>query len=264
MLKIALATDLTPEEEPALRVAAGLALASGARLFTVHAALAADEPKVSAPVASLAERWGHPIDHVPMMHSCCDDVVDTVLDALGLIEPRLVVAATHGRSAWMQLLAGSVAEGIARNADAPTLLVPIGVEQRLVEESTGRVSLARVLIAAGDPESVDAALAATEWLAQLVGARDVDTVLVHVEDGTPSLPTPTAPPSLRLSSRSVPGTLVGSLAKLADELDASLVVMPTRGHDALGDALAGSHTEQVLRALRRPLLSVPLRRSTAS
>jgi nucleotide-binding universal stress UspA family protein len=34
--------------------------------------------------------------------------------------------------------------------------------------------------------------------------------------------------------------------------------MPTRGHDGLGDALLGSHTEHVIREARCPVLSVPI------
>ncbi len=258
MITIAIATDLTAEEEPAWLVAAGLAAAAGARLFTVHAATAGDEPRVSPQVTSLAERWGRAIDHVPMMHACCDDVVDTVLDALDLIQPRLVVAATHGRSAWLQLLAGSVSEGIARNTTVPTLFIPIGARQRLVDPSDGRVSFARVLIPAGDAPSAAAAIRATDWLAQLVGAADVEVVVLHVEDGTPIPELPSAP-SLRVTTRSTAGPLVERVAAHAEEMDATLVVMSTRGHDGIGDALTGSHTEQALRAVRCPLLSVPLR-----
>jgi nucleotide-binding universal stress UspA family protein len=43
----------------------------------------------------------------------------------------------------------------------------------------------------------------------------------------------------------------------ANAIDASAVVMVTRGHDGLSDVLLGSHTERVLHRCRRPVLWVP-------
>ena len=50
--------------------------------------------------------------------------------------------------------------------------------------------------------------------------------------------------------------LEAALAKEAEGV--SLVVMATRGHDSVGDVIAGSHTERVLRSSRCPVLSVPV------
>jgi nucleotide-binding universal stress UspA family protein len=38
--------------------------------------------------------------------------------------------------------------------------------------------------------------------------------------------------------------------------EASLIVMPTHGHDGIGDVLGGSHTERVIREADRPVLAV--------
>jgi nucleotide-binding universal stress UspA family protein len=38
---------------------------------------------------------------------------------------NLVVVGTHGRRGWRRLVMGSVAEGVARSADRPVLLVPL-------------------------------------------------------------------------------------------------------------------------------------------
>jgi len=54
------------------------------------------------------------------------------------------------------------------------------------------------------------------------------------------------------------GSLESAIELAASELDASLLVMATRGHDGIKDALVGSHTERVLRAARRPILIVPM------
>jgi nucleotide-binding universal stress UspA family protein len=59
-------------------------------------------------------------------------------------------------------------------------------------------------------------------------------------------------------ARSGGGALETAIEKAASDLDVSLVVMATRGHDGLKDALLGSNTERVLRAAGRPMLIVPL------
>ena len=51
--------------------------------------------------------------------------------------------------------------------------------------------------------------------------------------------------------------MAAGIIDTADELDAELIVMATRGHDSLLDALRGSTTEQVLRNSGRAVLAVP-------
>jgi nucleotide-binding universal stress UspA family protein len=43
----------------------------------------------------------------------------------------------------------------------------------------------------------------------------------------------------------------------AAALQPELIVMVTRGHDALADVALSSHTERVLHSARKPLLWVP-------
>lgn len=257
-IALATATSTQPgaEEGRVLAAAAALAARGGARLVTIHAT-AGDEPGfVSPKVSDLAERWGRAIEHVPMIHQCCDDVTDTILDALKRVEPSLVVAGTHGRSGFAQLFLGSVAEGIARNVTVPTLIVPL-VGRDLVDERTGTIDLRRLLVPAGDRAAAEAGLRAADWLVRLAGATGVEVVLLHVEDGTP-MPEVSVPPGLVVTRRTVPGPLEAAIVSATSEVDACAVVMATRGHDGLLDAAIGSHTERVLRQVRCPVLSVPL------
>lgn len=258
MTTIALTTDLSVEEGRALMTAAALAAQSGARLVSVHASLGDEGGFVSPNVLDLARAWGRAIEHVPMIHRCCDDVTNTVLDALRRIEPSLVVAGTHGRSGWLQLFAGSVAEGVARNVEVPTLLVPLE-GRALVDASSGVLRFERVLVPVGDAEAARQALQATAWLMRMAGLEQLDVVLAHVEDGTPFVEVGPVPEGLRTERRALAGSIESSIAALATEMDASLVVMATRGHDGLLDAIAGTHTERVVRQVSCPVLSVPIR-----
>lgn len=263
MSTIALATASggdSLDEARALSAAAALAMKSGARLVTVHATAGEEPGFVSPLVGELAQRWGSPIEHFPMIHSCCDDVTDTVLDALRRIGPSLVVAGTHGRSGWLQLFQSSVAEGIARNVEVPTLMVPLAGRD-LVDGRTGVIDLRRILVPAGDPVAARAGLQAAAWLAKMAGASEVEVVMLHVEDGTPVPDAGTPPPGLSVVRRSVPGPLEAAIVSVAREVDACVLVMATRGHDGLRDATLGSHTERVLREVQCPVLSVPIPRA---
>lgn len=254
---IAFIADLTADEEVALTTAVALAHASGARLVTVHATTGAPPTSDQLTRAdAVASRWALAIAHEPMVHSCCDDVTDTLLDALRRVAPTLVVSGTHGRSGFAQLLAGSVAEGVARNVKVPTLIVPLH-GPGLADAKTGALGLRSIIVPAGDAEAAAAGLRAAAWLARLMGAQGVEIVLAHVDDGT-AAPALDVPEGVKVSIRTVKGRLDEALAELTRELDACALVMATRGHDGVLDALGGSRTERVLRQVACPVLSVPI------
>ena len=253
-------TTHAADDEPALLAAASLASSSGARLVSLHATADATlAERSTARVAALEARWQRTIQHTPTTHVCCDDTTDTLLDALRRLSPALVVSGTHGKSGWLQLFSGSVAEGIARNVQSPTLIVP-DVSRSFVDEATGTSDLRRVLVPAGDPEAMHAGIRAAEALTRFARVAEVELVLLHVEDGrpAPAPPPESVPASWRVVARTVNGPLEDAILEAATTLEACVVVMPTRGHDGLLDVFAGSHTERVVRRSRCPVLSVPL------
>ena len=239
MTRIVHTTDLSGDDDAAFLHACALAAASGARLITIHGNAAAAEASRLPDAAPLAARWGRTIGHDRICHECCDDVADTVVDAVRRVEPALVVAGTHARHGLAALLAGSVAEAVARNVDVPTLIVP-NRGRGFVDAATGAIDLARVIVAAGDPEEAARGLAAARELARLAGRPDADLVPIHVDDR---------------------GVAAAILAE-ARERDACVIVMATHGHDGVADALLGSTTEHVVRDAACPVLSVPMPRAT--
>jgi nucleotide-binding universal stress UspA family protein len=173
------------------------------------------------------------------------------------VTPDLVVAGTHQRGSFSQLLSGSVAESVACNVTVPTLVVPL--EGRgLADEATGTLDLRRIIVPAGDVEATRLGLVAADWLVRRTRSPRAEVIVLHVEDGTPMPSLDTVPEGLRLSRQSLKGSLEVEIERAASELEACLVVMATRGHDGVLDALVGSHTERVLRAVRCPVLVVPV------
>ena len=249
-MMIAHGTDLTGDDAAAFVHASALAAASAARLVTVHGNAAPGTVSQLPDASELARRWARPIDHVRICHECCDDVEDTVIDAIQKLNPDLVVLGTHARHGLRALLHASVGEAIARNLTVPTLIVP-NHSRGFVDAATGAIDLHRILIPAGDAAQARRGLAAARNLLALVGAPDAALEIVHVGADDPEL-AELGVPVTRASS-----DVDSAIVYVAKERRACLIVMPTRGHDSVGDVLLGSHTEHVIRDAECPVLAVP-------
>ncbi|MDO6562468.1 universal stress protein [Amphritea sp. 1_MG-2023] len=61
-----------------------------------------------------------------------------------------------------------------------------------------------------------------------------------------------------LTSRVEEGTPWKTILRVADEIDADVIVMGTRTHSAMGQFLLGSTANKVMQSSKRPVLIVPL------
>jgi nucleotide-binding universal stress UspA family protein len=264
---IAHATDLHPDGGVAMAHGVALARSAHSPLVSYHAAsadVARARPMPEA--AELLRRWGldeGDVAHTRVQHSCCEDPVDTLLDAIGDTRPGLMVVGTHRTTGLARALHSSVAESLARNIDAPTLFVPIG-QRGFVDEATGALGLRRVLIPAGSQEHAERALDVLAPLLERVGCDAVElVVLVASSRPTQDPPLPglsftTPRPGWSLTQVARQGPVGRMICEVAEELDVDLVAMATHGHDSLWDVLRGSHTEQVVHAAGCPVLSIPM------
>lgn len=256
---IAHLTDLSGNDEVAFLHAVALAAGSGARLASVHACVG-PRPERELPDASeVLARWSRNVtlEHERIEHECCDDVVDTLLDAIEHLQPDLVVAATHSRSWLGRLLSGSVAEGVARNLRMPTLLIPLE-GSCFADDTNGQVALKRVLVPVGDLAEAERGVRAAVDFVRLCGASRVELVLMHAGDGpVPSVSSVDS--QFSIVSRAYAASIADAVRGAVAELDPDLVVMGTHGHDTLDDVILGSQTERVLHSATRPMLWVPLR-----
>ena len=86
------------------------------------AALQATQKVVDSCVAAAKDAGliatGHVIEAAP---------VDAIINIADKVNADVIVMASHGRSGFARLVLGSVAEGVARRARIPVLLVPSGL-----------------------------------------------------------------------------------------------------------------------------------------
>jgi nucleotide-binding universal stress UspA family protein len=169
----------------------------------------------------------------------------------------LVVLATHQRDGGFGWFKRKVAEPIARGAAEPTLFVPYD-RKGFLNGTSGVVSLRKVLVpVASDPPPVKA-LALFAKLAAAMGQSQGVLTLLHVGDDTsrPAVDTPTIP-GWTVEQVVRQGEVVDTIVETATATQSDLLVMATKGHEGFLDALRGSNTEQVLRAVPCPVLAVP-------
>ena len=234
--------------------ALGLALASHARLVSVHAG---NEPDVEARLFGADEilrAWSHAgtVVHDKLVHTCCDDPVDTTLDVLRRLQPDLVVVGTHARTGVARWMMASRAEALAENLPSPTLVVPIGARPFV---DRGELRLRRVLVPAGDAASTKAACEALTRLLSNVSLPPGEVMLLKVGTSAVELPELPLPEGWLCRVKRVEGPVAEAITEAAQ--DADLVVMATRGQDSFFDALVGTHTERVFHASPCPVLAVP-------
>ncbi|MEX1362075.1 MAG: universal stress protein [Nannocystaceae bacterium] len=261
MTTIVLTTDLLDHDHAAFEHSVGLALGSGASLVALHANGSPQDATRMPDAQAVLRRWDRPagsLHYQTQVHSCCDDVIDTVLDGLRRLEPDLVVATTHDRGILARTFGGSGAESIAHNVTAPVLLFPPEIDRGFVAPADGASSLRSIVVPAGDAEAARAGLLRAGWIAELLDASEVEVLLLCVGDHDP-IPDFDLEVDARLKVRKqVVDADDVCTAIVEHSRDASLVVMATRGHDSLGDVLRGSRTDRVLHRVGCPVLSVKI------
>ncbi|MBX3248361.1 MAG: universal stress protein [Myxococcales bacterium] len=234
--------------------ALALATTSGARVVSVHAGTEPDAAERILGADEVLRAWGvsRPVQHEKLVHECCDDPVDTTLDALRRLGPDLVVVGTHARHGIARWMMASRAEAIAENLPMPTLVIPTGARS-FVREGMPRIE--RVVVPAGDARSAKAACEALSRLLISATAPTGEVVLVQVGEVPPVEGLP-LPPGWTCRTEHSSGSVPDAIAEAAESAD--LIVMATHGQDSLLDALVGTRTERVFHAAPCPVLAVPL------
>lgn len=251
-------TDLLPESDVAFTHAVALAAHAGGELIALHA-----NPKGDARAPKperLLQQWGvkEHLRYRFVVHSCCDDPVDTALDALRTTPADLLVVGTHQRHGLERVLKDSFSESLAIETSIPTLFVPIG-EPGMVDARSGAITIRRVLIPVGGGLDLSRAVEHAARLAEVSGDPNVEFYVLHIgRDPFPHVDIPQSEPGWQVHEVSRDGDLHTEIVNACRELSIDLVVMATQGHSSVLDFFRGSNTERVIRSVALPVLSVPV------
>jgi nucleotide-binding universal stress UspA family protein len=264
-------SDFTPSDDAAFIHALRIALAAKAKLQLLHVNDPNEHVRWSEfpRVRSVLSRWGMltPGDPPEMVaklglevvkvqragHDPCQKINEFIAEH----RPELVVLATHQRRGLNWLLHDSLAESIAREAPSLTLFVPRN-SLGFVERKSGELRLRNVLIPIDKSPNPQIAVDAAALLARTLACEEVHFILLHAgpDAACPAVEVPTGP-GWSSEVRTWEGDVVDHILLSARVDEADLIVMATRGHHGLVDALRGSTTERVVHGADVPVLAVP-------
>jgi nucleotide-binding universal stress UspA family protein len=195
---------------------------------------------------------------------------EAIMNKIEELRPDLIVMGTHGRTGVSKLLMGSVAEKILRHA--PCNVMTLRADSSIAGEENG---FGRVLVPVDFSDYSQRALRVAR---QLIAEAGGTLHLVHVVEPSHS-PFRTGEPTSRLLEdptlaskykvaldsmlgmspggiRVTEGHVAAQILVVRDSLDASLVVMGTRGLSGLKHFVLGSVTEKMVRFCEVPVLVV--------
>lgn len=205
---------------------------------------------------------------------CEGQTADSVLEHARSLSADLIVMGSHGRSGFERFVLGSVTEKVLRNAPCPVLTVP----PRAV--TTAKVPFRRILCAVDFSEPSLAALQAAFSMAEEADARlivlhvvdwpDDESIVVTASGDNDLLAQVEKQAAQRLESFitdesrvwSRPETKVSigkayrEILSTAVDMTADVIVIGVHGRHALGLALFGSTTNQVVRRAACPVLTI--------
>lgn len=258
-------TDFSDRDQAAFSAACDLALKAGARLLVLHV----QDPRYPAQSKAtrkdpnveftryVPEDLGVNFDHVVKV----GDPAEQILNVAEQENVNIIVLGTHGRSGLSRAFAGSVAEKVLRNADAPVMTVRDSVT------SLNRHDTPRVLV------PVDFSVygyAAMDYATKLALAIGAEISIVHVDESdtavadqfSNSLPEwndyarniwgqlKTFAPSsekVNVTHKLLKGDAATAISDYANGHNFDFIVLGTHGRSGLGRAIMGSVAESVVR-----------------
>jgi nucleotide-binding universal stress UspA family protein len=166
----------------------------------------------------------------------------------------LMVVGTVRHNHHGGILGSSLAAYLANYFRHTTLFFPEGARP-FIDEATGSVALRRIVMPVENAEFYRHAAEYIKGLAALFPDTSMEVITLHAGTSFPAIETIEIP--LVTWRQELRGELVvPAICALADQVRADLVVMATNGRNTISQKLIGSNTEQVLRTVSCPVLSV--------
>jgi nucleotide-binding universal stress UspA family protein len=264
MLKRILApTDGSPDAERANRLAALIARAHDAELvlvFMINQPPLALGQSLGSPVESTAESYLSEAEEEMTLTGLNvrvrmerGDSAHVLLECERAEQPDMVVMATHGRTGWVRLALGSVADRLVREGSAPVLLVRRSTEPPKVLSSAivmldGSGFGERALAVAG--ELAGKPLQSITLLRAVGREEDRQTAEGYLKEASGQLPRDgvTITTTVEVGD---PRQIVEQAANAYD-----LVILATHGRGGLDRWRHGSVADHVVSFVERPILLV--------
>ncbi len=288
---IVVAVDFSAPARAATERAAALARRGGATLHLVHSvrlpmAAMSHEFAIPAPdweairdaaqkevEAIAADLVGRGLDATSEVSR--EEPVDAILAAAAQHDADVIVMGSHGHTGLRHMMLGSVAERTLRMATTPVLVVK-------EDEAGAADDIRRIVLATDFSPHADAAAELAVAFAKWLGASvDICHVQATPQAAWVSIEPP--PPNEwvealhRNAAERIQGVLAAfrdagvearthlvddtpsvAIPALAEECDADLIIMGTRGHSGLKHVLLGSVAERTVRMATCSVLTTPL------
>jgi nucleotide-binding universal stress UspA family protein len=202
------------------------------------------------------DRWAEALDlQVSSMSIAARNARTGILEFLDSRPCDLVVLATYGHKAPTHWRDVSVPRSVLRRGRMMSLFLRERAKG-FVDADTGALALTRILVPIDGALNCRPALRRIERMVKLV-ASPASIQLLHVGERAPELTDERGKP-LDLPILVRQGRVVDSILKVAGDLKADVIAMPTAGRHGLIDAVRGSTSARVLDDGRFPLLAVPV------
>ena len=193
-----------------------------------------------------------------------ETIIESVVGIAYEEEVDLIVMSTHGREGLHRWLHSSVSEPISRKAAVPTLFIPSDAKH-FVSDQDGKINLKEILVPIDHKPKPQRAV---EFGINFGTTYAENTPRIHImhvlktrkpwsDKDMPEVNLPEGKDCImRFEYKRT--SIYEEIIKVANEIDADLIVLATEGHTGFLDVLMGSTSEQVLRKSKCPTLTIPV------
>jgi nucleotide-binding universal stress UspA family protein len=252
--RILIATDMSEMAAGALRYGNAFREQLGASGLVMFASDGADTTD-----AKLRDYLGSHVDqpdafNIRVVEGPADAAIISTADE---IDADLIIMGTHGRTGWRRAVLGSVAEAVLHGTDRPVLTVgnaAAGLDPKIRS----------ILCPVNFTPIAHAALKKACALAQAFGAElTVMNVAESAEDVTPHICTDyerwvddALRDQCQWAQVFVSGDPAAVIAKAADDLKSSLIVIGSRHKMFRDETVGGTTAEHIVRSAHQPVLTI--------